>query len=173
MEPPSRVGLLDTSYAGSDLIEGPEPVRLFFFPAPDPLPATPELPTLIAALGGMTSTDLLRFAHPLTIGATVGYTVDSGVNAHANQWGGHDPQNPTRERLDYLRVLDGSGFRLTLVSIAVMGDPLDPREQPRTRQCFDPDLGSDGWVEANQSLRCYFSDHYGVEAVLRLERMPP
>jgi hypothetical protein len=30
--------------------------------------AGPELPTLIAALGGMTSTDLFRFAHPLTIG---------------------------------------------------------------------------------------------------------
>jgi hypothetical protein len=132
--------------------------------------AGPELPTLIAALGGTTAADLFRLAHPLTVGATVGYTVDSGVNAYANQWGGHDPQNPTRERL---RVLDGSGFRLTLVSIAVMGDPLDPREQPRTRQCFDPDLGSDGWVEANQSLRCYFSDHYGVEAVLRFERMPP
>jgi hypothetical protein len=42
MEPPSRVGLLDTSYAGSDLIEGPEPVRLFFFPEPDPLPATAQ-----------------------------------------------------------------------------------------------------------------------------------
>jgi hypothetical protein len=132
--------------------------------------AGPELGTMIAALGGL---DLFRLAHPLMTGAPVGYTIDSGLNAYAHEWGDHDPQNPTRERLDYLRVVQGSGFTLTLVSIAVMGDALDPREEPRTQNCYDPDLLDNGWVEANESLRCYFSDHFGVEAVLRLDRVPP
>jgi hypothetical protein len=132
--------------------------------------AGPELATLVGALGGV---DLFRLAMPLMPGATVGYTMDSGVNAYAHEWGGHDPQNPTRERLDYLRVLQGSGFTLTPVSIVVMGDVLDSREEPRTQNCYDPDLLENGWVEANESLRCYFSDHWGVEAVLRLDRVSP
>jgi hypothetical protein len=132
--------------------------------------AGPELAALIGALGGV---DLYRLANPLMVGATVGYTVDSGLNAYAHHWGAHDPQNPTRERIDYLRVVPGTGFALTLDSIAVMGDALDAREQPRTEKCFDPELLSNGWVEANETLRCYFSDHFGIEAVLRLTQVPP
>lgn len=118
------------------------------------------------------SGDLYRTRWTTT--AKIGFTVNSQHNAYAHNWGNDDDLNPTLERLDYMLVRQGSRFRLAMDSIEVMGDALDNRwPEPRTAKCYDPELLSDGWVESNQSLKCYLSDHYGLEAVLRLVRVSP
>jgi len=132
--------------------------------------ATAEYTRLLAGIAP--SGDLYR--NRWTTQAKVGFTINSQHNAYAHNWGNDDDLNPTMERLDYMLVRQGSRFRLALDSIEVMGDALDGRwPEPRTANCYDPELLSDGWVESDQSLKCYFSDHYGLEAVLRLVRVLP
>lgn len=119
---------------------------------------TPERESMLRILGG--PVDLFRAANA----AARGSTYDPSRNAYAHHWG--DASEPA-QRLDYLLVRQGTDYILTADQIRVVGD--DQNEQVFTRLCRNPDT-FEGWQFDDPSLLCYISDHYGVEAHLRLRR---
>ena len=129
-----------------------------------------EFTSMITALG---VTDLYRMAFPSSA-ARPGFTFDNQVNAYAFNWS-DGPGSIQRSRIDYILVRQGTDYRIALdtsapFSIGVQDNSpaTNPANAFDTTLCRDPGPPVTGWLIDNPALRCYVSDHWGLEAHLRL-----
>lgn len=70
------------------------------------------------------------------------------------------PHPNTQNRLDYIMVRQGSQYQLTVSGVEMVD------RSPRTALCQ-----TDFYMADHPGMNCFFSDHYGLAADLRLERM--
>jgi uncharacterized delta-60 repeat protein len=120
----------------------------------------PEYLSMLSTLGGNSAADDLAREYwdqhdPTFLGATN----DSHRNAYAYYWF-NGANNPFRERLDYVLVRQGTDYRLSATSLGMVDTPLT------TRQCH-----YEHWIDNPPGIQCSVSDHFGLEAELRLERV--
>lgn len=71
------------------------------------------------------------------------------------------PHPGDQNRLDYILIRQGNQFRLTVQGVEMIDT------SPTTALCRN-----DFYLRAHGGMNCYFSDHYGLAANLRLERTP-
>jgi endonuclease/exonuclease/phosphatase family metal-dependent hydrolase len=107
---------------------------------------------LLGQLGLGADSDVFRGFQ--TLSGDDGFTVDTTANLYTQQWG--SPGVPAVERLDYILVRQGTQYQLEADSVHMTNAPVT------TSQCTT-------WqMTAAPTLQCYLSDHFGLEAQLRL-----
>jgi hypothetical protein len=118
---------------------------------------TDEYLAMLGTLGLTPIDDLFRNYYGAQ---SFAYGSDGMRNAYARNWFNPDE----RQRLDYMLVRQGTEYRIGLDFILMHDNPIT------TQLCQNS-----GWVPdpAAPGLRCYLSDHFGVEADLRLQRALP
>ncbi len=121
----------------------------------DDVAGSSEYSNMIRTLG---VTDLFRVQFPSSA-SQPGFTFDNQVNAYAFNWA-DGAGGPTRMRLDYFLVRQGTQFRIDLntsaqrtISVQNNSPAVMPSRTFDTRLCRDPGPPTHGWLIDNPSLR--------------------
>lgn len=129
-------------------------------------PANTPTAEFLAMLTTLGVTDLFRSQFPTGVS---GFTFDNQINAYAYHWSDGENQM-SRKRLDYFLVRQGNKYKIELDTkgIRIQSDNRTTASF-MTRKCRRQENGhSEGWLIEKISLRCSVSDHWGLEAHLRL-----
>ena len=96
--------------------------------------------------------------------AVDGFTIDDSINAYSRNW--RPAGTPfAQERLDYILLYQGTNLQIEVDSVDVKDNDYRGFEMS-TNVC-------QGWFSGGRNpstLRCYISDHFGIETNLRLVR---
>jgi endonuclease/exonuclease/phosphatase family metal-dependent hydrolase len=120
----------------------------------------PEYLSMLQTLGGNSvADDLARDYWNQHDPTFIAATSDSHRNAYSHYWF-DGANNPFRQRLDFVLVRQGTDYRLSANSVGMVDLPIN------TQQC-----SNENWINNPPGIQCYVSDHFGLQAELRLERI--
>ncbi len=120
---------------------------------------TSEYYSMLGILGLNSQDDLFRANH--TLSADPGFTWNTDRSAYLFNWEGPGP----KKRLDYILVWQGNQFRIEVDTIGLTDFLLN---DPVTDRSMCTEQGWPGLPGAPATMQCYLSDHFGIEADLRL-----